>query len=390
MSRVLSISSSRADIGALAPVWRTLAATSGIELHVFFTGMHMADNASSRASLPNGATAHSGGADLGGAGPDQAAAAMARIQADAAALLTRIQPDIVLVIGDRLDMLPAAVATLPFNLPLAHLHGGEVTEGAIDDRIRHAISKLAHVHCVSTEGARARLKGMDVDDATIHVTGAPGLDTLMAVPAMSPEEFARAAGLEGIEGDLAALRIVTVHPETNAPDPLAPLTAVLQALATRPAPTLFTAPNSDPGGAEMRRRIDAFIAAHRWARFRDTLGAALYANALRHAAVMLGNSSSGLIEAGLFGLPVINVGDRQKGRERGGNVIDVPNDGAAVVGARDRLGPVPTRLAPGSPYGDGKAGPRVAEVLAASLRHDDPTEKCTGTAKQQRATIHVD
>ena len=156
---------------------------------------------------------------------------------------------------------------------------------------------------------------------------------------------------------------ITVHSETNGTDPLAPLDAVLHALEKRPAPTLITAPNSDPGGAEIRRRIDTFVARHRWARFRDTLGAQLYANALRHAAIMVGNSSSGIIEAGLFGLPVINVGDRQKGRERGNNVTDIGNNTDAIGVALDRLGSVPARLAASSLYGDGNAGPRVAEVL---------------------------
>ncbi len=328
--------------------------------------MHVVDDSAARASVPASAIVHAGGADLGGGSPAKAAVAIARIEADTGALLGEIQPDLVLVMGDRLDMLPAATATLPFNLPLAHLHGGEITEGAVDDRIRHAITKLAHVHCVSTQGARARLLAMGEQDTQIHVTGAPGLDSLQAAPAMREDEFARAVGLDGIAGDLAALRLVTVHPETVAADPLAPLVAVLQALDARPAPTLFTAPNSDPGGADIRRKIEAFVAAHPWARFCGTLGIALYANALRHAAVMVGNSSSGIIEAGLFGLPVINVGDRQKGRERGGNVIDVPNDGDAVGRALNHLGVVPARLASTTPYGDGKAGPRVAAVLANS------------------------
>lgn len=364
MNRVLSISSSRADIGALAPVWRALAMRPEVELHVFLTGMHSLDDAAARAVTPGGAVMHAGGADLGGAAPAAAAAAMARIQADTGALLAEIRPDIVLVMGDRLDMLPAAVATLPFNLPVAHLHGGEVTEGAVDDRIRHAISKLAHLHCVSTRGARARLLAMGEEDVRIHVTGAPGLDTLLAAPEMTAEDFAAAAGVDGIEGDPAGLRLVAVHPETNAADPLAPLGAVLDALEARPAPTLFTAPNSDPGGAEIRARIEAFVAAQGWAQFTESLGPSLYPNALRHAAVLLGNSSSGVIEAGLFGLPVVNVGDRQKGRERGDNVIDVRSDFTAVGAALDRLGPKPARFKPGTPYGDGRAGPRVAEVLA--------------------------
>jgi UDP-hydrolysing UDP-N-acetyl-D-glucosamine 2-epimerase len=391
VSRILSVSSSRADLGALAPVWRALTGIPGVELHVFLTGMHVIADAPARAALPAEATVHRGGADLGGTSPAKVAAAMARIEADAGALLDELRPDLVLVMGDRLDMLPAATATLPFNLPLAHLHGGEVTEGAVDDRIRHALSKLAHVHCVSTQGARERLLAMGVDDASIHVTGAPGLDTLKAVPANSAVAFAQEAGLDGIEGDLATLRLVTVHPETNSREPLAPAEAVLKALDARPAPTLFTAPNSDPGGAEIHRRIEAFVAQRPWAAFRDTLGARLYANALRHAVVMVGNSSSGIIEAGLFGLPAINVGDRQKGRERGGNVVDVPNDAEAVGRALDRLGSVPERLAVSSPYGDGQAGPRVASVLLAALARPAELMKQTeasGSAPQ-RGAVHA-
>ena len=362
MIRLLSVSSSRADVGVLEPVWRALAATPACELHVLLTGMHTLDDSMARTSLPPGVPAHTGGADLSGGAPEAAAQAMARIQADAGALLAEIRPDIVVVMGDRLDMLPAAVATLPFNLPLAHLHGGEVTEGAVDDRIRHAISKLAHVHCVSSEGARDCLRAMGINSATIYVTGAPGLDTLRSVPELGRAAFAREAGLDG---DIAGLRLVTVHAETNAPDPLAPSKAVMAALAARPAPTLFTAPNSDPGGAEIRRGIEAFVGRHSWARFRDTLGAQLYANAMRHAAIMVGNSSSGIIEAGLFGLPAINVGDRQKGRERGPNVVDVLSDHDTLVRALDRLGPAPARFESCTPYGDGAAGPRVAAAILA-------------------------
>lgn len=358
---MLSVSSSRADVGVLAPVWAALAPRA--ELHLFLTGMHLAESAPQVEGVPSGATVHRGGMDLGGAGGGRAAAAMAAIAEAAGALYARVAPDAVLVVGDRLDMLPAATAALPFNVPLVHLHGGEATEGAVDDRIRHALTKLAHMHCVSSEAARRRLLAMGEEAGRIAVTGAPGLDTLKAAPVLSPEDFAREAGLAGIDGDLRALRLVTVHPETNAADPLAPLGAALAALDARPAPTLFTAPNSDPGGDEARRRIEAFVAARGWARLKPNLGSRLYPNALRHAALMLGNSSSGIIEAGLFGLPVIDIGARQRGRERGANVVDVPNSAAAVVAALDRLGPTPARAAPGTPYGAGGAGPKVADVI---------------------------
>ncbi len=357
--RVLSVSSSRADVGVLSPVWRALAARDDVELHLFLTGMHRAPRAPAVTGIPETAIVHEGGADLGGAADRAASDAMARIAADCGKVIDAVDPDVMLIMGDRLDMMPAAMASLPFNTPLMHLHGGEITEGAIDDRIRHALSKLAHRHCVSSEGARDRLIAMDVAAAHITFTGAPGLDTLRAAPELSKADFAARTGLPP-EDDF---RLVTVHPETNARDPLAPVHAVLEAMAARPAPTLITAPNSDPGGAEARALIDAFTEAHDWAVFIDTLGPELYPNALRHAALMIGNSSSGVIEAGLFGLPVIDVGDRQKGRERGENVSDVAVDADAICAAMDRLAETPKRFAPGTPYGTGDSGPKAAAAV---------------------------
>lgn len=361
MPRILSVSSSRSDVGILMPVWRALVRTPGVELHVLLTGMHAAAGAAFAVEPPAGAVLHRGGADLGGRGGAEAANAMASILAVAGEILAEVAPDALFAVSDRLDMLPAAMASLPFNTPLVHLHGGEITEGAVDDRIRHAVSKLAHFHCVASDDARLRLLAMGEEDWRIRVTGAPGLDTLLAAPELGLAELASCVGLAEVE----PFRLVTVHPETNSDRPLAALEAVLEALAARPANTLATAPNSDPGGAEARGRVEEFCAAHPWARFVDTLGPALYPAALRHATLMLGNSSSGLVEAGLFGLPVVNVGDRQAGRLRGGNVIDVPNAAAAIVAALDRLGPHSPRRAAHSPYGDGASGPRIAGVLSA-------------------------
>ena len=359
MTRLLSISSSRADVGILQPVWRAAAAES--DLHVLLTGMHCAATAGD-VEVPASATLHRGGADLAGATASEAARAMAAVGTATAACLDTVDPDAVLVVGDRLDMLPAATATVPYNVPLVHLHGGEITEGALDDRVRHAITKLAHLHCVSSEGARRRLIAMGEAEARIHLTGAPGLDTLRAAPEMTAADFADALGMR----DIAGLRLVTVHPETNAKQPLAALEAVLAALDAEPLPTLFTAPNSDPGGARVRAQISDFVEQRRWASFTESLGSRLYPNALRHAALMLGNSSSGLIEAGLFGLPVIDVGDRQGGREYGANVTRVANDATSIKAVLAGLGARPERRALVSLYGDGRSGPRVAEAWRAA------------------------
>jgi UDP-hydrolysing UDP-N-acetyl-D-glucosamine 2-epimerase len=347
----------------LRPVWKALA-DSGVDLHIALTGMHRATGAAKPDLGEVRAAVHELGADIGGHA-HTAPPAMAAILADCGRLYHQIGPDLVLVIGDRLDMLPSAEATLPFNIPLAHLHGGEVTEGAIDDRIRHAISKLAHLHLVSCESARRHLLAMGEEDWRIVVTGAPGLDTLLAAPPMSRADFLRETGLERIAGDDERFILATVHPETNSSDPAAPMRAVLAALDELRMPVLFTAPNSDPRGEELKRMLAAWAAGRQFVVAVDTLGSCLYPNALRHAAVMVGNSSSGIIEAGLFGLPVVNVGDRQKGREAGENVRHVKSvPGAIALAMQDAIRQGTTRGA--AIYGDGNSGVRIAAALIAA------------------------
>lgn len=363
MTRILSVSSGRADLGILAPIWRALAERSTVELHVLLTGMHLAPGAAAAEGVPAAATVHVAGADMGGE-KAAAAEAMASISSATGEVIEQTTPDVMLVVGDRLDMLPAALASLPFNLPLVHVHGGEITDGAVDDRIRHALSKLSHLHCVSSQHARTILRAMGEEDWRINVTGSPTLDTLLAAPAVDAPAFARVVGLPCADADGDGFRLVTVHPETNSTDPLAPMHSVLEALRAHPGRVLFTAPNSDPGGAELRREVEAFCASEPGACFVDTLGSNRYAAALRHATLMLGNSSSGIIEAGLFGLPVINVGERQAGRLRGDNVVDVPSDASSIAVALERIESDPARHTGGSPYGDGASGPRVAEILA--------------------------
>ena len=191
MTRIVSITSSRADIGILEPVWNAVLKHVDCELHIFLTGMQRATGERSNEGIPSAAILHEGGSDLSGE-PQKAAQAMGDIASSAGMLYGEIQPDVILVTGDRLDMLPSAVASLPFNIPLVHLHGGEVTEGAVDDRIRHALTKLSHLHCASSPGARERLLMLGEEDWRIHLTGAPGLDTLRNAPQMTAAAFAEA------------------------------------------------------------------------------------------------------------------------------------------------------------------------------------------------------
>jgi UDP-hydrolysing UDP-N-acetyl-D-glucosamine 2-epimerase len=359
MTRILSISSSRADVSVLLPVWQALAARPAVELHVLATGMHMKDGAPTL-PLPDGVTFFKGGEDIAGGAGLAAAHAMAACVAAVADVLDRNDYDCVLLIGDRLDMIPAALATLPYNIPLAHIHGGELTYGAIDERTRHALTKLSHLHCVSTSDAAKRLVRMGEEAWRVHVTGAPGLDTLDKAPTISRAEFVRRLKLP-FDGEFL---LVTVHPETNSDDPAASARCVLDALDRCGRSALITAPNSDPGGLQLRTMIDSFAATRPWIAFRESLGPDLYPNALRLADAMVGNSSSGLIEAGFFGLPVVNVGSRQDGRVSGPNVRHVGNDSDAVANGLSSILAERKRLPRYSAYGDGQAGQRIAEVLS--------------------------
>jgi len=373
MIRVLSTSSNRADLSILAPVWRALAARPEVETHVLLTGQHAARPDLADAALPPGVAVHRGGADPGGTTAAEAAQAMAAIAAHAAEVFAATAPDVVLVIGDRIDMVPVALAAVPFNLPLVHLHGGELSYGAVDDRLRHALSKLAHLHCVSCRPAAETLIRMGEEPGRIHVTGAPGLDTLRAAPDLDDAALRETLDLDTLDG----LRLVTLHPETNAGDSLRLVEETTAALEAVPGPTLVTAPNSDPGGAAMGEALCAWVARTPWARWRDTLGMARYPAVMRRAAVMVGNSSSGIVEAPFFGLPVINVGRRQDGRPRGRNVLDVACDRAALADAlRQHPRRDPTDRSRVDPlYGDGHAGPRIAAVLAEAPGRPDLLDK---------------
>jgi len=376
MTRLLIVSTSRADVGILSPVWNYLAHSAKTEVHVLLTGMHMKDDAFARSHLPSDVSVHKFGVDLMGTDAVTAARNMGGIAQDCAELYESLDPSLILLTGDRMDMFPAAMASTPFNIPLAHLHGGEVTLGAIDERLRHAITKMAHIHFAATADSAQRICRMGEEPWRIHVTGAPGLDTLRCVERMERPELMEALGFKNYVN--SPLRLVGIHPETNSSHPLAPMEAILAALDELPElPTLFTAPNSDPGGSAMRKEIEAFVSSRPWAVFQDTLGSNLYANAFRHGAVLVGNTSSGIIEAPLFALPFINVGSRQEGRLQSDTATNCSNDSDMIKTAISRILGLPRvdDEQGRSPYGDGRSAQRIARVLETLPSRENLTYK---------------
>jgi len=293
--------------------------------------------------------------------------APARVQSSQALLavgnrLEWYRPDGLLIVGDRFETAAAALAATVARVPIAHLHGGEETAGAFDNALRHAITKLAHLHLVSHEEHARRVIAMGEDPAIVHVVGAPALDNLHRDDLATREELEQHLGIALVR----PVVLVTLHPATLGGAPEVEVAAMLEAMDRVPATYVITLPNVDPGGAVIREKLVA-ASERPGRRAVEALGERRYFGLLRVAEAMLGNSSSGIIEAPVVRLPAINIGDRQKGRLRAGNVLDVPADAGAIAAAlahaldrtfRDTL---PER----GPFGDGQSAPRIVELLAA-------------------------
>ena len=358
------LTTGRQDWGILRSVCVALAATPSLRLDLVAGGMHLSARYGRTIDL-----VRADGFDPAGlAWVDDDATAPADEQAGRAlaavgAHLRAVRSDALVIVGDRLETAAAALAATVDRVPIVHLHGGEQTEGAFDDALRHAISKLAHLHLTSDEVYARRVIAMGEDPAAVYVVGAPGLDAADRPDLADRSMLAAHLGLELV----APVVIVTVHPTTLDADEAGAARAVAAAMDAVPATYVITMPNVDPGGSEVAAIMRA--AADRPRRVAvAALGERRYWGLLKIADAMLGNSSSGLIEAPVVRLPVVNVGDRQAGRRRYGNVVDVPADPTSVAialrhalvpGTRDGL------VLDGPAMADGRAGERVARIIEA-------------------------
>jgi UDP-hydrolysing UDP-N-acetyl-D-glucosamine 2-epimerase len=277
-------------------------------------------------------------------------------------LLAQTRPDLLLLIADRYEMLAPAAVALTLRIPIAHIEGGEVSEGAIDDAVRNALTKMSHVHFTSTEGARARVIAMGEEPWRVHRAGAPSLDHLRRSRLLNREQLE-----EKLQIDLrSATYLVAYHPVTLLRDTTEEADALFAALEELSVPVLFCYPNSDAGNHALLEKTRTFLATRPESKLFVNLDAVTYWSLLREVSVMIGNSSSGIMEAASFALPVVNVGFRQKGRERARNVIDAepsaPAIGAKIAEAgsssfRDSLAGMT------NPYGDGHAAEKIVQVL---------------------------
>ena len=279
--------------------------------------------------------------------------------------LTQLRPDAVLVIADRYEALAIALAATCMNVPIAHLEGGEVS-GSIDERMRHAITKLAHLHLPANAEAASRIERMGEDRARIVVVGTPSLDLLAALDLEERGALTRATGGDGDTIDFASdYVVVSQHPvPTEADSAEQQIEETAAAIAAVGLPTVWMLPNMDAGGDGAGR---AFARIRRDGlgvrlRFYPSLALEAYAVLLHHARCLVGNSSSGIREGAFLGVPAINIGSRQRGRQRGRNVVDVANRCDAITAAM--RGQIAHGRYPCDPvYGDGNAGAKIAAAL---------------------------
>lgn len=366
MKTIAVVTVARSDYGIYLPVLRKIAADKKLRLHLIAAGAHL--------SREFGETVKAIEADgfeigdrvemlLASDSPEAVAKSMGLGTIGYAQVYSRLHPDILLVLGDRFEMHAAVVAALPFKIPVAHIHGGELTFGAMDDSLRHSITKMSHLHFVSTQAYARRLEQMGEEPWRITVSGAPGLDNLRSIKLLGGREFARRFGVR-----LAAhFLLVTYHPATLEAAPAAEqFRELLAALGQAGHPILFTMANADPGGHDINRMIQAFVKTHPSAQLVANLGTRGYFSAMSLADAMVGNSSSGIIEAASLKLPVVNIGTRQAGRVRGTNVIDVGCSDKEILRGIRRACSREFRQGLSkltNPYGDGWAAPRIVARL---------------------------
>lgn len=361
--RIAIVTTGRQDWGILRSAALALRDDARFSLGVWAGGMHLsaghgrtidmvrADGAPVTAEL-----------EIGNGG---AAEESSRMVAAASAAIAKEKPDAMVLLGDRYETLAAGFAASIAGLPIVHLHGGEESEGAIDNAFRHALTKLSHLHLVSHELHAARVRQMGEPPDTVVVVGAAGLDNLYRGDLPDRAALEARVGIP-LKDPVVA---VTLHGVTLGGEGGAAEAAALSAAMEKvPATYVITQPNSDAGGAAIRAHWTAWGKGRPNVAVVDALGEKNYWGLLKAASAVLGNSSSGIIEAPSLGLPVVNVGDRQRGRLRTAHVIDVAAEPVAIEAALRRALTAETRAAlkktPGH-YPAGPAAPRIVEAIAA-------------------------
>lgn len=342
MHRIAILTSTRADWGILQPLAGELLATPGIEPVVVATGMHLLEeygHTVDEVRTAFGGQVIEGAVEAEADTPAGAARTAGRTTVAIASVLESIAPDAALILGDRTEMLGAAMAAAVCGVPLVHLHGGEVTLGAVDNAMRAAITELATLHLTATPMARQRLLSKGVEAARVINTGALGVYNAMHAPRLSWQDVERHLGVNG--WDARRTLLVTYHPVTRDDTGQSPgqsIAALTRALDMFPDTNIiWTHPNNDAGTDAVTVAIKEYALRRPNMVLVKSLGMIRYMTALDHVAAVVGNSSSGIIEAPSTQARTINIGPRQKGRDRAPGIIDVDARTPQIAAALERV-----------------------------------------------------
>jgi len=321
--KICVVTGTRAEYGLFYPIMKKILSSNDLELQLVATTMHLSEEFGStyKQIEKDGFIINEKIENLLGSDSKSSIAkstGLATILLSDA--LNRLQPDLMLLLGDRYETHAAATTAMLMNIPIAHIHGGEITEGAVDEQIRHSITKMSYLHFPSTKTYADRIMQMGEDSSRVFVSGAPGIDNIMNMKLLSQTELEE--DLNWKFGKKSAL--FTYHPVTlEDSDVNNEIDTIFESLRQADLNVLFTYANADDCGRLINQRIEAFCQENKNKyKVVKSLGQLRYLSAMKYVDILIGNTSSGIIEAASFYRPVVNIGDRQKGRLQSGNVVD--------------------------------------------------------------------
>ena len=366
--KICVVTGSRADYGLLRLVMKGIEAEPSLTLQIIATGMHLAPTfgLTYKEIEGDGFKIDQKVECLSSSdSPVEIAEATGKALSGCAKAFAELKPDLVLVLGDRFEIFAACSAALLARIPIAHIHGGEVTVGAYDEAFRHSITKMSSIHFVATEEYKKRVIQLGEDTSTVHLVGGLGVDAIKELKLLSKDEIEQSLGIRFSDKNL----LVTFHPATlEKQSPAEQINEILTALSNKPDTTLiFTMPNADTGGLAIKEQIQNFVEKNDNAYLFESLGQLNYLSCMAIVDGIVGNSSSGILEAPTLKVGTINIGDRQLGRTQSDSVINALANKESIEKSLKKLFSSEFKLSLAtcsSPYGEGGASRKILRVLS--------------------------
>jgi UDP-hydrolysing UDP-N-acetyl-D-glucosamine 2-epimerase len=362
--KICVVTGTRADYGLLYWLLKGIGADPDLRLQLIVTGMHLSPEFGlTYKSIENDGFRIDEKVEmlLSSDTPAGIAKSMGIGLVGCADALDRLKPHIMVVLGDRFEIFAAVAAALVARIPVAHVAGGDTTEGAYDESFRHSITKMAHLHFVTNRESGARVRQLGEDPDHIYIVGNPGLDYVKKVSLLDRTRLEARLDFHFKPRNL----LITFHPTTLDSRPSSTqFQSLIDALENleEDVGLIFTKPNADSEGRSLHNMIDGFVSSHSNSKSFVSMGQELYLSTVAQVDAVVGNSSSGLYEVPSFKKPTVNIGDRQKGRIRASSVIDCEPDKGSIISAINRAFTMDCSNTV-NPYGDGDSSSRILEVL---------------------------